>query len=664
MGHRTWLLVFSLVWIACGGSSDDPGQAPTGTGSGAAANGGMGGTAGGGATGGAAAGGGTAGTGGTGPTDCGEFDDVAPGSYYCDSVDRIREAGITQGCNPPDNTLFCPDDSVTRAAMATFLVRALDTVGITSAATHPCGFTDVPESNVHRDAICKLRDLGVTLGCNPPTNDQFCPSNVVTRGAMAAFVERSLRSHSTLALPLCDESNYTDVPADHLFNDAICSLWRGGVAISFLHPDPQRNRYNNTFGPAEPLLRRDAAVFLDRAYVQRPVEPLGAVIDDPYLDFLAAVDDYGFASDAYRPTELLALIYAYRAADKVANPPASFDAAALLALIRSGADEIAVTYANDCYAGHDGDGTAWADGCPRFGDTENFDRGSTATVALLEAVLLLHEIGDSAGIVAADDYWQKALWVTAHVNDDHRVTTPCAGWKNPNGDVGIKWNLSNRWAIANHLVYEIRARGYRTGDGSTYETHAVGALSCFRNDLRNATRYHCNGGARCYDSSRGPWWNGWHSNFHTNIMEDQGHGNASGLIVFYAIYDQWDEGAFDYGDLGQFKLHWQQRRRFDATTQYQFDQYPDSDTHPGNTCASPTLTGDGTCDQLAGSWDSQKVDAWIRWAALYGSNDFREEVRNLSPDWAAPGGTAGPLELVAGTFALFGEVGTPRRLGY
>jgi hypothetical protein len=47
-------------------------------------------------------------------------------SVFEDDIDRLATAGITIGCNPPANTLFCPDDPVTRAQMATFLVRALD----------------------------------------------------------------------------------------------------------------------------------------------------------------------------------------------------------------------------------------------------------------------------------------------------------------------------------------------------------------------------------------------------------------------------------------------------------------------------------------------------------------------------------------------------------
>jgi hypothetical protein len=51
-------------------------------------------------------------------------------------------------------------------------------------------FTDVPESNVHHDNITWLSDTGVTAGCNPPDNDEYCPNENVTRAQMATFIRR------------------------------------------------------------------------------------------------------------------------------------------------------------------------------------------------------------------------------------------------------------------------------------------------------------------------------------------------------------------------------------------------------------------------------------------------------------------------------------------
>src|SRR5690606_33940137 len=51
-------------------------------------------------------------------------------------------------------------------------------------------FNDVPNSNVHHEDITWLRDNGVTFGCNPPANTEFCPGEPVLRQQMASFMRR------------------------------------------------------------------------------------------------------------------------------------------------------------------------------------------------------------------------------------------------------------------------------------------------------------------------------------------------------------------------------------------------------------------------------------------------------------------------------------------
>lgn len=58
------------------------------------------------------------------------------------------------------------------------------------AAIAAGGFTDVDDDSVFKTDIEWLADAGVTKGCNPPTNDRFCPSSNVTREQMAAFMHR------------------------------------------------------------------------------------------------------------------------------------------------------------------------------------------------------------------------------------------------------------------------------------------------------------------------------------------------------------------------------------------------------------------------------------------------------------------------------------------
>jgi hypothetical protein len=46
--------------------------------------------------------------------------------------------------------------------------------------------------NTFQADIQALAAAGITRGCNPPVNDRFCPEDDVTRGQMAAFLNRGL----------------------------------------------------------------------------------------------------------------------------------------------------------------------------------------------------------------------------------------------------------------------------------------------------------------------------------------------------------------------------------------------------------------------------------------------------------------------------------------
>ena len=64
---------------------------------------------------------------GLGLTDSGNVDFIDDnGSTFESAIEKLAAAGITQGCNPPQNDRFCPNQPVTRGMMAAFLVRGLD----------------------------------------------------------------------------------------------------------------------------------------------------------------------------------------------------------------------------------------------------------------------------------------------------------------------------------------------------------------------------------------------------------------------------------------------------------------------------------------------------------------------------------------------------------
>ena len=104
------------------------------------------------------------------------------GQFYENAANQLSESRITQGCG---RRTYCGDDAITREQMAAFLARTFD--------LDPAGsdFFSDDRSSVFQSAINKVARAGITLGCNPPDNDRFCPTDFVTRGQMAAFLRRS-----------------------------------------------------------------------------------------------------------------------------------------------------------------------------------------------------------------------------------------------------------------------------------------------------------------------------------------------------------------------------------------------------------------------------------------------------------------------------------------
>lgn len=167
------------------------------------------------------------------------------------AIDELASDGTTRGCNPPSNTLYCPDDWLTRGHIAAFIRRTLDLppseedyftdddgsvfnddinavmaagIGFECEVGRFCPnqpllreemaemlilafaeadpdryanpddlnfFTDDEESP-YQASINRLRAADVTRGCNPPDNDQFCPDRPLSRAEMATFFVRAL----------------------------------------------------------------------------------------------------------------------------------------------------------------------------------------------------------------------------------------------------------------------------------------------------------------------------------------------------------------------------------------------------------------------------------------------------------------------------------------
>ncbi len=112
------------------------------------------------------------------------FGDV-PFSYWANSwIEKLYADGITTGC-VTSPLLYCPENPVTRAEMAVFLLRAKHGAHYTPPPVGDTGFDDVPVSYWAAAWIKELAFEGITSGCS---SDNYCPENSVTRAQMAKFL--------------------------------------------------------------------------------------------------------------------------------------------------------------------------------------------------------------------------------------------------------------------------------------------------------------------------------------------------------------------------------------------------------------------------------------------------------------------------------------------
>lgn len=112
------------------------------------------------------------------------FSDTPVGATHTAAITALADAGLTNGCG---NGKYCPDRKLSRAEMATFIMRVIDGIDPVPGQTR---FTDVKVGATHTDAITAIKDAGLTNGCGDGT--RYCPEEAVTRGQMASFLVRAL----------------------------------------------------------------------------------------------------------------------------------------------------------------------------------------------------------------------------------------------------------------------------------------------------------------------------------------------------------------------------------------------------------------------------------------------------------------------------------------
>ena len=153
-----------------------------------------------------------------------EFIDVPSGHWAEAAIYKIYIAGITKGCsvNP---LMYCPDKTVSKAAMAVFLLRSLHGGNYTPPPATGI-FTDVNVNEWYAPWVEQLYKEGITKGCSASPL-MYCPDRDVSKASMALFLLRA--KYGSGYTPPTATGIFTDVPLSHWGADWIEKLYNDGI---------------------------------------------------------------------------------------------------------------------------------------------------------------------------------------------------------------------------------------------------------------------------------------------------------------------------------------------------------------------------------------------------------------------------------------------------
>lgn len=135
------------------------------------------------------------------------FLDVPPGYWAKNFVERLYLANVTGGCGGGN---FCPNQKVTRAQMAVFVLSAKHGPGYVPPAATGESFNDVAQDSFAAAWIEQMAAEGITGGCG---SGNFCPNASITRAQMAVFLVKGMYGTAYVP-PAATGETFADVTVD------------------------------------------------------------------------------------------------------------------------------------------------------------------------------------------------------------------------------------------------------------------------------------------------------------------------------------------------------------------------------------------------------------------------------------------------------------------
>ncbi|HTY41048.1 MAG TPA: S-layer homology domain-containing protein, partial [Thermoanaerobaculia bacterium] len=144
------------------------------------------------------------------------FEDVPTDYQFYRFIETIFHNGITGGC--AGGADYCPDNNVTRAQMAVFLLKSKYGSAYAPPGCTGTIFTDVPcTGGIFDPWIEDLYAKSITGGCG---GGLYCPGDPVTRAQMAVFLLKTEHGPG-VKLPACTGTIFLDVTCSGIFDQWI-----------------------------------------------------------------------------------------------------------------------------------------------------------------------------------------------------------------------------------------------------------------------------------------------------------------------------------------------------------------------------------------------------------------------------------------------------------
>ena len=246
------------------------------------------------------------------------FSDVSAGHVFRNAINCVAYYGITQGTG--DGSTYSPEQDVTRAQMAVFIARSAEVAGVDLGPARDAGFDDIEDAwGEAQDAINRLAltEIIPSGGAYRP-NDAISRAEMATFlvGLLVEAAPDVTRDSSgAILLGVAGARSV----ADDRFPDAsgaeIAAIYELGVTRGASAADVQDDSeppLDLNYEPDGTVTRGQMAAFITRALAHTPVRPAGVTAQYDGADVVVSVRDA-----QYRPVSGATADVFWAAADQM-----------------------------------------------------------------------------------------------------------------------------------------------------------------------------------------------------------------------------------------------------------------------------------------------------------------------------------------------------------